>query len=225
MKLSIVFQKLKKIFQNKYAMKFSVFNPFTHIAGMKAFAIGLPVILLSSALGYLSHTHFDGVLDAHMSDYGTIYNYITEGLIDFICLFVTFYITGIIISGSHFRFIDLMGTLSLSRAPLIIIALAGFIMPQQKVLDYVFYTFLNKGTPVSITAFDVIGFIVGIIIIILVMIWTVALMFNAYKICVNKKGAKLIVSFIIALFISEVISKILIFSFFPNPLINQILSK
>ncbi len=57
-------------------MKFSVFNPFTHIAGMKAFAIGLPVILLSSALGYLSHTHFDGVLDAHMADYGTIYYYI-----------------------------------------------------------------------------------------------------------------------------------------------------
>ena len=77
-------------------MKFSVFNPFKHIAGMKAFSIGLPVILLSSLLGYYSHTHFDGVLDSHLADYGNVYSYFAEGMIDYICLLVIFYIAGII---------------------------------------------------------------------------------------------------------------------------------
>lgn len=221
MKLSAALQKLKKPFQNKHAMKISIFNPFTHIAGMKAFTIGLPVILLSSVLGYLSHTHFDGVLDAHMSDYGTIYYYIAEGLIDFVCLLVIFYIAGIIISGFHFRFIDMMGTIALSRAPIIFIPVAAFLFPQQKIMDYLNHTFLKTGDPVAITAADLTGFIISVFIMIFVLIWTVALLFNAYKICVNKKGAKLIISFIIALLISEVISKILIIHFFPNPILNQ----
>ena len=206
-------------------MKFSVFNPFKHIAGMKAFAIGLPVILLSSVLGYLSHTHFDGVLDAHMADYGTLYCYIAEGLIDFICLLVIFYIAGIIISGFHFRFIDMIGTIALSRVPMILIPLAAFLFPQQKIMDYLNHTFLKTGDPVALTATDLTGFIISVSVMIIVLIWTVALLFNAYKICVNKKGTKLIVSFIIALLVSEVVSKILIIHFFPNPTLNQFFTK
>lgn len=199
-------------------MKISIFNPFTHIAGMKAFAIGLPVILLSSVLGYMSHTHFDGVLDAHLSDIGNIYYYLTEGLIDFICLLVIFYIAGIIISGLHFRFIDLMGTIALSRAPMILIPLAAFIFPQQKIADYLNYVYLNTGDPVSLTSTDIIGFIISVFVILFVVIWMVALLFNAYKICINKKGARLIVSFIIAVIVSEVISKILIAQIIDNPI-------
>jgi hypothetical protein len=206
-------------------MKFSVFNPFTHIAGMKAFAIGLLVILLSSVIGYLSHTHFDGAIDAHMSDYGNIYVYIIEGLIDFICLLVLFYIAGIIISGFHFRFIDLMGTIALSRAPMILIPLSAFAFPQGKITEYINYVIFQSGDPVALTAWDVIGFILSVFVMIFVIIWTIILLFNAYKICVNKKGAKLIISFIVALIISEVVSKLLIYIIFPNPIINQILSK
>lgn len=199
-------------------MKISVFNPFTHIAGMKAFAIGLPVILLSSVLGYMSHIHFDGALDSHLSDIGNVYCYLTEGLIDFICILIVFYIAGIIISGLHFRFIDLMGTIALSRAPMILIPLAALIFPQHKVADYLNYVYMNTGDPVSLTSTDIIGFIISVFIMIFVIIWMVALLFNAYKICVNKKGARLIVSFIIALIISEVISKILIAQIINNPI-------
>ena len=202
-------------------MKFSIFNPFTRIAGWKAFAIGLPVILLSAVLGYLSHTHFDGALDAHMSDYGNIYLYFAEGLIDFVCLLIIFYIVGVIISGFHFRFIDLMGTISLSRVPMIFVTISAFLFPQQKFSDYLNYILMHKGDPVTITAADIAGFIISVFVIILVIIWTVALYYNAYRICVNKKGAKLIVSFIIALIVSETVSKIMIIHFFSNPILNQ----
>lgn len=206
-------------------MKISLFNPFRQIAGMKAFAIGLPVILLSSVLGYLSHTHFDGAIDSHMGDYGDIYVYISEGLIDYASLLITFYIAGIIISGFHFRFIDMMGTIALSRIPMIFIPLAAFAFPQQKLSDYLNYTFLQTGDPVSITSFDIVAFIISILIMIMAIIWMVVLLVNAYRICVNKKGTQLVVSFILALIAAEIISKITIMNLFPNPVLNNFLLK
>ncbi len=118
-----------------------------------------------------------------------------------------------------------MGTIALSRAPMIFIPVAAFLFPQQKITDYLNHTFLNTGDPVALTAADLTGFIISVLVMIFVIIWIVALLFNAYKICVNKKGARLIASFIIAVIISEIISKILIFNFFPNPVINQFLSR
>jgi hypothetical protein len=206
-------------------MKISLFNPFKQIAGMKAFAIGLPVILLSSVLGYLSHTHFDGAIDSHMGDYGNIYVYISEGLIDYVSLLITFYIAGIIISGFHFRFIDMMGTVALSRVPLIFVPLAAFAFPQQKISDYLNYVLLHTGDPVSLTTFDIIAFMISVTVMIIVVVWMVVLLVNAYKICVNKKGVPLVISFILAIIAAEIISKIAIVQLFPNPVINNLLVK
>lgn len=199
-------------------MKFSIFNPFNRIAGLRAFAIGLPIVLLASILGYLTHIHFDGVLDSHMSPEGTIYLFLAEGLIDLICLLMVFCISGIIISGFHFRFVDMLGTITLSRAPMILNPVAALLFPQQRMTDYLNYVYLNTGDPVTLTRMDIIGFIISVLVIMFVIIWVVALLFNAYKICVNKKGVKLVASFIISLIVAEVISKILIAQIIDSPI-------
>ena len=41
--------------------------------------------------------------------------------------------------------------------------------------------------------------------------WEIALMVNGLKVSLNIKGNKLIISFIIAFFVSEIISKVLIY--------------
>lgn len=189
---------------------------------MKAFAVGLPAILLGAILGYLSRTHFDGVIDAHVNDTGNIYMFITEALIDYAVLLFTLYIAGIIISGFHFRFVDMMGTVALARFPMIFVPLATFALPQQK-LEELINSLLKQEAIISpLTALDWTGLFLGSLIMILCLVWMIVLLVNAYKICVNKRGAALVISFILALFIAEIVSKVAIINIFPvlNPINN-----
>ena len=42
-----------------------LFNPFVKIAGAPSLFIGLTSMLLAGFVGYLSKTHFDGILNIH----------------------------------------------------------------------------------------------------------------------------------------------------------------
>ena len=198
-------------------MKKLIFNPFTKIAGTKALIIGLSIIILSALLCYPTNTHFDGVLDIHFSGANNIYIHLIEGITNLISIVFIFSLTVLIIVGAKFRFIDLLGTMSLSRAPLIIIPIFSLILPLQKMNDYFTYTYSKIGTPVEIGYWDIISFIVFSLIIIFVIIWTITLMYNAFRICMNVKGAKAVASFVTGLLLAEVLSKV-VFYYFINPI-------
>jgi hypothetical protein len=197
-------------------MKTWLFNPFTHIAGAKALLAGITGILLTGILCFMSGTHLDGVVDIHFSVEGTIYWFLAEGFIDLACIVIVFSLLGLMIAGLRFRFIDLLGTLSIARLPFIIVPIFAMIFPQKKVLDYFLYTYLKIGTPVTIGNWDIISFIIVIIIMLLVLIWTIALMYNAFRICMNIKGPKIVLSFIGGLFLAEIFAKIIFILFFTS---------
>jgi len=202
-------------------MKTSMFNPFTHIAGARALLAGISGILLTGILCYLSGTHLDGVLDVHFSSEGTIYLFLAEGLIDLACVVFVLSLLGLIIAGLRFRFIDLLGTLSMARLPFLVVPLIVMVFPQQKVLDYILYTYLKIGAPVTIGNWDIIGFLIVTIIGLLVIIWSIALMYNAFRICMNIKGPKIVLSFICGLILAEILSKIIFFIFSPTTNLMQ----
>jgi len=193
-------------------MKNLIFNPYTHIAGTKAFLSGISGIIITGILCYLSHVHLDGIIDIHFADAGNSYIYLTEGIIDLACIVLIFSLLGLLLVGFRFRFIDLIGTMAIARLPIIIVPLFAMIFPQGKISDYLMFTFLKIGTPVTISNMDIIGFVFMMLIVILILIWTIALMYNAFKICINIKGAKMALTFIAGLIIAEVISKIIFIS-------------
>ena len=183
-----------------------MFTPFKYIAGGKALLIGVAVMALVSVLGYLSGVHFDGVLDIHFSLKGTYLVHALYQVTTWFILLLVLYITARIMSKSEVRIIDLAGTIAVSQAPLILMALCGFIPAFH--LDFGDMSDLDE---LMVTIKDNIGMIVLNAIVGLVFIaWTIILRYNAYSVSANLKGSKAIVSFVIALFISEILSKIVL---------------
>ena len=127
---------------------------------------------------------------------------------------VLLYIAGKLISKSHFRMIDVFGTQALARVPDLFIGLAAMIPGSHRFVG-AFIVSLSHGKPPAISL-DMAAFMITIIIFILMTVWMVALMYRAFAVSCNVSGTKSVVSFMIALFVGEIIS-IIIFSQFPKP--------
>ncbi len=157
-----------------------LFNPFTRIAGVKSLIIGLIALFIISLLGYKTGTHFYGfyIVPAKDSDF---WIYLVENLSNWVFISVFLFIAGLIFSKSKIRAIDIFGTTLLSMIPLIIVPIVRLIPALQTFAAQSFAMF------------------VFIIVSLIAVIWTISLLFNAYKVSCNLKNEKLIVSFIISL--------------------------
>jgi len=180
-----------------------ILNPFTRIAGWQAFGVGLMFVILTGIICTFSKVAFDGVIDMHLVKRLTLLQSFEFLAIDLLSLVTIMTATGFIISKS-FRIIDILGTMTLSRSPLLILAIAGYftISPD-----------INEIIKDPILVFQSVSFIIIILLSIPVTIWSIILMFNALKVSCGINGNKLGSAFIIALLVAEVISKILIFNF------------
>jgi len=178
-------------------------NPFTRIAGWQAFGVGLMVVLFTGVVCTFSNVAFDGVIDMHLVKKLTLLQSFEFLAIDLLSLVTVMTIVGYIISKS-FRIIDILGTMTLSRSPLLILAFAGYFTVSPDINELI-------KNPSLI--FQSVSFIIVILLSIPVTIWSIILMFNALKISCGINGNKLGSAFIIALLVAEVISKILIYNF------------
>jgi len=174
-------------------------NPFTRIAGWQAFGLGLIFILLMGFIGANSGIAFDGVFDMHMFEI-TVQQSFLYLAIDIVCLVLVMWITGHIVS-KNFRFIDILGTMTLAKAPFLILAIMGYFTTAPNMTE------IMKDPYVILQSTS---FLIMIILSLPVMIWSIVLMFNALKISCDLKGSTLTVAFIVGLFVSEIIAKILI---------------
>ena len=184
-------------------MKKWLFNPFVYIAGTRALVIGLSAMLVTAVIAFYSHTHFDGAIDMHFGHNSAISKFFLEALIDWGCIVVTFYIAGLIASGSSIRFIDVAGTTALARWVLVFPALIGFGIHAPAATPKTIDEIMSAITPsfIALSLFSLVF-----------IIWMVALMYNAFSVSCNLKGSKSALSFIIGIAVAEVVSK-LIFHF------------
>jgi hypothetical protein len=187
-----------------------LFNPFRFIAGYQALLTGLAAIILTSLLGSLSNTHFDGVLDVRTGRQAPQWFFLCEGLIDWISMAIPLLLLGWIFSRLSFRTIDVIGTQALARWPYLVAALAMLPKANQRVPEYLMTKFTQNHTAILINGTDIAIFAVAMFLIILMLIWMVALMYRAYAVSCNIKGPKAIVTFIIGLIGAEILSKIFI---------------
>lgn len=184
-----------------------LFNPFRFIAGFQALLIGLAIILLSGFIGSFGNTHFDGVLDVHKGLSAPVWFFLIEGLIDWICLVVPLFLFGLIVSRSSFRIVDVIGTQALARWPYLIVSLVMLPDANRRVPEYIVSKVMQNAPAAEIGPVDVLIFGFSMIVVILMLIWMVVLMYRAYAVSCNIKGAKAIVTFIVSLFGAEMLSK------------------
>jgi hypothetical protein len=188
-------------------MKTWLFNPFKFVAGVKALIIGITAMLFTATLAWYGKFHLDGILDAHTNYNKTAYYLsLVETIIDWFSVVLPLYIFSRIFSDSSVRFIDFAGTQAMARYPIFFVVLiAMFITPDLKNVkpDELTKGFMNN------PALMVQQSIAGLAILIL-GIWTIVLMYNAYSVSANLKGPKAAWSFISSIIIAEVLSKIII---------------
>ncbi len=191
-------------------MKKWLFNPFEIIAGFTSLFIGLGIILLSSVICYFGKVHLDGVLDLHAGSNVSWTMAFLEGIINWLTITLILFITGLIISKSSIRFIDVAGTQALARFPYLLASLSAFMFPTEKIMHYFEWKFLQKGDAVELGGMDVFLFGIQTLIMLACAIWIIALMYRAYSISSNVKGTRGIISFIVGLLVAEIISKIIL---------------
>lgn len=176
----------------------NLYNPFTQIAGFKSLIIGLIGLLITTYLAFKTGTHFKtatyfsdlfGIDFAKDSDY---WIFLMESLSNWLLISTFLYISGLILSKSKIRVIDILGTTLLSLIPLIITPLIRMLPVFQSFM----YQSWQRDT------------IEGVYLISL--IWTIILLFYAFKISCNLKNERLIISFIISIVLSEICTKLFI---------------
>jgi hypothetical protein len=174
-------------------------NPFTRIAGWQALGLGLVLVAAMGLLGAASGVAFDGVFDMHLFKHsvGQAFGYLAIGLV---CIVAVLWVAGLL-STRNFRFIDLLGTLALAKAPFLLTALAGFFVtpPDLSQIMHDPYVMVRN---VPFLAMMVLSFPV--------MVWSITLLFNAFKVSCGLKGSRLTVSFILGLVLAEFVAKLLI---------------
>jgi hypothetical protein len=187
-----------------------LFNPFEYIAGAKSLLLGLAAIVGAGLIGALGHTHFDGVLDAHTGAAAPLWFFLSEGVVDWLCLAVVLLIIGRLISKTSFRTIDMLGTQALARWPALFVSIIT--------LPKAFRTFgqqlaeqILKQVKIELNTTDAIIFFAVVIAMIPLTCWMVYLMYKSYSVSCNVKGGKAIGTFIGGLIVAEILSKLAIF--------------
>jgi hypothetical protein len=192
------------------SLKTWFFNPFHYLGGESALMVGVVLILSMSLLGFLSHTHFDGVLDVHLGLASPFWVYLFEGVINLGIMSFLLGIFGMLISKSHIRVIDVAGAQALARGPLLIAALVSLLPGFQRYNAYLVTKVTQSAQQIQPFTSDSVVFGITLGITVLMVIWMVILMYRGFAVSCNVRGGKAIGIFIVAVLLGEGISKIAI---------------
>ena len=195
-----------------------LFNPFRFVAGGKALLARLIVLIITSLVGSLSNTHFDGVLDTHTGRPAPLWMFLLEGLVDWLSLVVLLWGLGAMLSRTRFRLIDLLGTQAFARWPFLVIGLAALAPPFQRYAAWIAWKSGGIGTEVRIQLSDATVFGLVTVLGLVMLVWAVVLMYRAFSVSCNMRGGKAIGAFVAGVFLAEALSKALIlFAFSKIP--------
>lgn len=177
-----------------------LWNPFTRIAGWQAFWIGIVIVIISTILAHFGRLLFDGALDAHFGIRTTM----TESLIvmgvSLLTVVLVMYVTGLLIA-KNFRFVDILGTMTLARAPFLILAILSLFTTFPEVEEIMSDPMIFLDYPSTI---------LFMVITVPVIVWYIALLYNGFKVSTGAKGAKLIIGFVVGILVAEAISKLVL---------------
>jgi len=184
-----------------------LFNPFTKIAGWKAFVIGALIVITTVIIGSFFNISFWGVMDVKVTPGVPIaYSFLFQ-IIGLAGTVLFMYLLTLIFT-RNVRFQDILGTVTLSRFPLIFVALAGFILSDRVLDGQEMITSILNGT-FSLT--DYTDLFIFLFITMIFVIWSLILLYNALKISSGLNVTKTIVVLIITFFLSEIFSNVSIY--------------
>jgi hypothetical protein len=180
-----------------------VYNPFEFVAGWSAFGIGIVILAITTVVGFFGNMVFYGISAKTIPviTWSLAFSLQALGLavlISVMCLMALLFAKG-------FRFQDILGTVTLAKYPLLLMAFLSLVF--SKKLAAIDYTRLTNND----FAFSDIAFLlVFSLFVLIILFWSIALLYNAFKVSTNLKGNKCAGLFIATLFISEIIIQLIV---------------
>ena len=170
-----------------------LFNPFVRIGGEQALAIGLSVIVVSGLVAAAGGVHFDGLL-GFRAGYGVSWWVpVVEGLVNWSVISVLLVLVSLLVAPRTVRLVDIAGTQALARVPLLLAALAALPAPVRDGNAELF-TAAAEGRMATPTAASLVaGLFIGACV-----IWMVWLMWKAFAVSCNQRGARAVAIFVVA---------------------------
>ena len=188
-------------------MKKLLFNPFEKYDGRPVLTLGLLATLIGSILGYAFNARFDGVIDMHFAPEVTFAEPFTDNIFNIAILFFVLYAAGRYIN-NRTRPIDILGIVMIARLP--------FYLDTFTNINNYMYDFgekvMSMGTDLAkIDPLELMLPAFIALIILPLLVWYIALLYNGFKTATNLKTSQHKAWFAIAIVIAEILSKILFF--------------
>jgi len=174
-----------------------LFNPFLFVGGERILLIGLIIAAVHIPIGYFLNVRFDGAIDMHLvpTDVGLL-TPVIDVLIAWLSMAGCMFAAAKIFQ-SPMRLIDIAGAVLVARIPLLLsIGPVLLLEPDFQSIEELLN--LQGSELYQLAALSVIS--------LLFLIWFIVLLFNAFKINSNLKGARLWIGFIGSAIIAEIIS-------------------
>lgn len=186
-------------------------NPFTRFGGAASLLIALLVMAIAVVVSNITNSHFDGIIDLHMSpDHPVTWTIaVIEWGIDWLMMVLLLYVAALILSPSSVRLVDVAGMQGMARFPLVLAALLSGLPVMDKLVSYAEKLPLDRNAGLDLTPTDVVMVILIVSVSLACIVWTVSLMYKAYSVSCNLRGARGIVSFIVVIVLAEILSKII----------------
>lgn len=186
-----------------------LYNPFNQIAGWKAFFIGTVVVIATVIVGHYSSVVYPGALDAKLAANITLIKAFLYQLIGLSSLILIFYLSALLFAKGT-RFQDIAGTVTFARYPYLFIAILGFFVSDNTLIDV--SAALKSGNLYEMSQVfpKAISFMVVSLLMIPFVIWFIALLYNAFRVSTGLKGVKCALVFTASLIIAEIVSLIII---------------
>ena len=182
-----------------------LFNPFVRIGGEQALAIGLGVIVVSGLVAAAGDAHFDGLVDMEPGYSVSFWVPVVEGLVAWSVISVLLVLVSRVVAPRTVRLVDIAGTQALARVPLLLAALACVPAPvrngNQELVAAAAEGRLVPPTAASLVALLFIGVCV---------IWMVWLMWKAFAVSCNQRGARAVAIFVVAVVAGELATDFLL---------------
>lgn len=175
-----------------------LYNPFERIAGWKAFFIGISIVSISVVIAYYGNQYYKGAMNIRIVENANLgYAFLSQA-IGLLCMVLLFFVAGLVFS-KGVRFQDVLGTTTLARYPYIIPAFFGYFMDLDSINE-IGMSILSGEIPSigNLISLTVIGLVM-----VLVLVWYVALLWNAFRISTDIKGGKGVIIFITDLVMTD----------------------
>jgi hypothetical protein len=187
-------------------MKTLLLKPFERYSETRLLLVGLAAFAVGTVLSKVFNTQFDGALDVHFSASISWTQSIINNVVNVGCLTLVLFAAGKIINHKT-RLVDLLATVLIARIPFYPLVFCNIGNRAFTSGDEILQATLHQ-TPIS--AASIVMLVVIALSTLILLVWSVSLLYNGYKVSVNGKGAKAIVLFIVAIIVAEIASKLLL---------------